>query len=246
MEYKVKLSCTIPLNSQKEADIIRYMNELKAKHKLGDMVANCVRFCWEHKEELEKLGFKAEKTGVLDLREEYFKSIGVSLNEMRRKVDKIYEMAFKTYLLAQFNKRIGLEEKSKNSLSAEFILERQIDEIAKTLGVDSINSVWLSNKQENTEEKAKEVLEYILEVYDGIVSELKDSVLVERENFKVKNKDTYKKEEERIKDKKVLEYSPSNTVNSTETEDNNKEDIVEPIDFDANADFDLLNQFIGL
>lgn len=246
MEYKVKLSCTIPLSSQKEADIIRYMNELKAKHKLGDMVANCVRFCWEHKEELEKLGFKAEKTGVLDLREEYFKSIGVSLSEMRRKVDKIYEMAFKTYLLAQFNKRIGLEEKSKNSLSAEFILERQIDEIAKTLGVDSINSVWLSNKQENTEEKAKEVLEYILEVYDGIVSELKDNVLVEREYFKVKNKDTYKKEEERIKDKKVLEYSPSNTVNSTETEDNNKEDIVEPIDFDANADFDLLNQFIGL
>lgn len=247
MEYKVKLNATIPLDSNKEADLIRYMYELKSRHKLGDMVANCVRFCWEHRDDVEKLGFKAEDAGLYELRKLFFKSVESNINELKKRVDTIYDLSFKTYMLAQMDKKLGLEEKSKNSLAAQFILERQVNDMCKALGIDDINHVWESNRQSNIEEKSKDVLEYIIECYDGIVSELKDNASMavyavpKVEDTKGSIKETVSDIKTGINKDNTIEYSKSNAVEQIQSEENN-----EPIDFDSNADIDMLEQFLGL
>ena len=105
-------------------------------------------------------------------RKDFFSDISKKANELKQKVDKIYDMSFKMYMVTLMGKQIGLNDRSKNTLKASFMIEQQLNELQKILG----NSVetFDSNKIKNTEEKAKECLEYIIEAYDGVVNELRE------------------------------------------------------------------------
>jgi hypothetical protein len=94
---------------------------------------------------------------------------------MRKKIDSIYELAFRTYVLAMFNKQLGLEKKSNMVLAAEYALERQLGELSKQLGTNDLLHIWESNKHDDIEERAKKILDYIISTYDGIVNEIVDT-----------------------------------------------------------------------
>lgn len=176
-EYKIKLSSVMNFDEEREKDLIEQMEELKGCHKLGDFIAICVRICFENPILFSQAGYSLDSLSskITKERENFFKSVDRQVREMQAKVDKVYDMAFKLHSLALFGKKLGLEEKSKQLLSSTFLLEKQATELSRLLGVGDITKVWESNKTQNVSEQAENILEYIIEAYDGIVDEIKAS-----------------------------------------------------------------------
>lgn len=176
---------SISFDETKEPEITACVRELSKSHKLGKFMAHLLRLAFESPEEFGngkevlKLIEKMYEYGMTPTRYSYFNQVAKDIEQMKRRVDDIYELAYKTYALAQMGKHLGLEDKSKNLLMSTFLLERQTSELCDKLGINNFNHPFLSNKLENTEEKAKDVLEYIIETYDGIISELKASVVAD-------------------------------------------------------------------
>jgi hypothetical protein len=148
-------------------------------------LANLVRIAYDNPELIQKdaSSGKYNTDSLCTMYNEYglsverFNSINKtkkSINAMKDKLDKMYDMTLKTYTLAQMNKYVGLEGKSENQLLAQYVLERQIKDIEETLGVTG--SVLASNKKQDARKLADETLEYIIESYSGVVEELKKMV----------------------------------------------------------------------
>lgn len=179
MDYKIKLGAVIEFNEEKEKDIIEAVESLRDRHKLGDFISYAIRISLEHPEWFDSKDVTLASFGLTDTRRAYFESINSRIKAMEQKVDTIYNMGVKVYTLAKFGKRIGIEKKAENTLQAGFLLQKQLDEIATTLGVSSIGHVYESNKMDTLSKKVDELLEYIIESYDSIVLELKNNVIQE-------------------------------------------------------------------
>lgn len=182
MSKYVKRGTSIILDSVKEKEIIEQIESMADTRSLSHLVSHLVRLAFESPEvygdgnEVRRLLLKMQEYGMTPTRYNYFKEIANEVAKIKSKVDSIYDLAYKTYILAQMGKRLGLEEKADANLRATFIAERQICNLCETLGIPELNYVYASNKLEDTHKKAEDVLEYILETYDGIIQELKLSM----------------------------------------------------------------------
>lgn len=176
MRYMLKLGATISFNKENERDIIAQLESLKKRHKLGEFISNALRIVFEHPELLNEQDTSLEKFGLTDNRQQFFDAITKEVNALKVKVDKIYKIATEIYTLTQFNKRIGLEDRAKNILCAQFILQKQTRELCSILGVSQINNTYASEKLFDINKNVDETLEFIINYYDGIVNEIKSNV----------------------------------------------------------------------
>ena len=172
-------------DAEREADICNCVQTLSERRAIGEFISHLLRLAFESPEvfgdgkEVLSIISRMNKLGMTPTRYAYFDKITKEVNDMKHKVDEIYEMASKTYMLAQMGKRLGIEDKAENTLRASFLLERQITDMCYKIGVDNLNHTFASNKLENTKERADKALEYILESYDGIIKELKANLTAE-------------------------------------------------------------------
>lgn len=179
-----RLGPDLYFDPQKEKDILEAVDYLASKKSLGHLVSHLLRLAFESPEvygngqEVKQLVDKMTEYGMTPTRYNYFMQVSKEMEAMKKKIDTIYDMAYKTYTLAQMGKFLGLEEKSDNCLRATFLLERQVTDLCMSIGVTNLNHMFVSNKLEDTHEKADKVLEFILESYDNIISELKNSLTI--------------------------------------------------------------------
>lgn len=184
-EGKKRLGPTLKFDPVKEKDILNAIEVLSSGKKLGDLVSHLLRLAFESPEvygngqEVRQLVDKMMEYGMSPTRYNFFNQVSKEMETIKKKVDTIYDMTYKMYTLAQMGKFLGLEEKADNSFRATFLLERQITEICTALGVYNMNHSFLSNKLEDTHQRAETVLEYIIESYDNIVNELKSSMTLQ-------------------------------------------------------------------
>lgn len=181
-EKSIRMGPTLNFDEHKEKDIYERVQQLSSSHKIGDFVAHLLRLAFESPEvygdgkEVLNLIAKMDKYGMTPTRYNYFAQVSKDVEAMKKKIDDIYDMCYKMYMLALMGKYLGLEEKTDNSLRATFILEKQITELCTTLGIDHFNHSFESNKLQDTHKKAEDSMQFILESYDGIVKELKASM----------------------------------------------------------------------
>lgn len=175
----IRNGANLGFDSEREADIVEAVKKLSNSHKLGTLLSHLIRLAFESPEvygngdEVENLLAKMRDLGTTPTRYTYFNQITKEIEEMKMRVDSIYEMTLKTYTMCLMGKHLGLKDKSDNSLVATFLLERQIEAMCSKLGVDNMNHSFASNKLYDTHNKAQEIMEYILECYDGVVDELR-------------------------------------------------------------------------
>lgn len=180
----IRLGSTLTFDDEKEKDIIDAINKMNSCHKTGLFMSNLIRAAVDCPELLKRSSNGAisaevlEQVGVSEKRKEFFGEISRKLDEVKVKADKIYDLAFKMYVSALMGKQLGLEERSKNTLATEFMLEQNISELKKVVGGPI--STFESNKLKSVDNRAKECLAYIIETYSGIVEELKNSLVVQR------------------------------------------------------------------
>lgn len=234
----------LAFDDTQEADIANFVNKLKASHKIGEYLSNLIRISFDNPElmtpeSLEKLTKGYSQTAM---RQEFFDGILKEVNEMHDKIDKMYSMVVNMYMLAQMGKTLGLEEKSKNALMAQFIIEKQFKELQDLVGGSMVSNVLASNKVQNIEKIAEEALQYIINSYSGIVSELKQlqEVQIVAPVAQVENTNNNS-----VKSVNVTESTPVSTVESKpEVEKSTADNTEEYIDF-GDADLDVLKNFFG-
>lgn len=258
-QRKIKLGATLSFDMEKERDILQHLDKLKSRHRLGEFISQCLRLVFENRELAEKCGLNLDRYGLSDNRKKFFEAVHTEIERMNTKIDDIYDMAYKTYTLAQFNKKIGLEDKSKNVLQAQFLLQKQMREMCKVLGVDDFSQLYSSNKMYNLEKNVDETLEFIINFYDGIVNELRENIVQQStvtkkqydnevidfglEDIKKESKEEVKSESKQSINN--VEHKKENTTKVEETEDvkdtENKEDST--VEFQT-TNIDALLNFI--
>lgn len=175
----MRLGSTLTFDPQKEKDILEGISRYTSSNELSILIAHLLRLAFESPEifgdnkEVRAILKQMDKLGMTPTRYNFFAQISKELETMKQKIDSVYDIAYKSYILAQMGKRLGLEEKADNNLMAAFILERQITDLCVSLGVSNMKHIFASNKIEDVHKKADDVLEFILESYDDIVTELK-------------------------------------------------------------------------
>lgn len=178
-QYEMRVNTTIKFDFEKEKDIILQLGELASRKKLGEFVSNAVRVVLDNPELLKKDKKSLLEYGLTEERAKFFKDIKSSISNMQAKVDKIFDMTYKVYMLAMVGKRLGLDKRAENLVLAQYILQRQIDEICSTLGVQAIGYLYESNRLDSFKSKADEIIDYIIQAYDDILSEIKSMVVME-------------------------------------------------------------------
>ena len=173
-KYDVRLGAKITLDSAEEGDLIAIAEKLNNTRKMSGFMGQLFRIACDHPEVLSRGSEETYKqikalvdaAGVSEERQKYFKEIEAKVHEMKDKIDKIYDLAMKTYMLSQVNKMNGLEGKSQNVIMAQFALQKQMKDIEAILGCSV--GTYESGKMTDVKEKSDEILEFIVETYDGI------------------------------------------------------------------------------
>ena len=232
MDAKFRLGSTLRYNKEKEGDMVRQLESLRDRHKLGGFITNLLRIAFENPAELRELGLRVEDYGISDNRKKFFDGIEKDIKEMSEKVDKVYDMAVKTYSLAMFNKKMGMEQKSTNILQAQFVLQKQISELCSVLGISTLGHTFEANKVYNVAKNVDETLEFIINYYDGIVGEIKQNIDMTYNNQSTGNNSS------------SVVASDGDSVDGDElsTVDGLEDEV---IDFGSSADLDLLSKFIN-
>ena len=261
--YNIRLGCQLSFDEQQEADIIKAIEKLNATHKAGQFMSNIVRLAFDCPDIMDKSSGAYEKgavikaldeAGIFYSRKNFFDSLTKEVNLMKQKVDKMYEMVLKTYILGQMGKKLGLEEKADNLLMAQFVVEKQLKEIQDLLGITLGSSVLASNKKQEVEKIADNALEYIIESYSGIMNELKNTQPVIVQNVEnIANRQNVERVASGQNTESIAETTEQ-TDNKTEQKETEVEavntngdssaDEDETIDF-GNADFSALSNFFG-
>lgn len=173
--YQIKLG-SLNFDPDKDKYIIQFLENLKESRKLQEFLKVAVEMIVEEPEMVSnKVEFEnfirafMQFSGSLP-KDKFIQESKREIREMQRKIDSIYEKTIELYMLAQCGKRNGLEDKSKNTMSAQFIAQQQVNSLNKLLGTD-ITTEYASSKVKEQTEWADKTVAFILDSYDGLMRE---------------------------------------------------------------------------
>lgn len=184
MSKTIKLVANLSFDENKEADIINMIEYLNSHHKTGQFLSGLIRLAMDCPEIITKstngeicfganMG-KVTVDGISTLRRDFLNGLSAKVDKLWDQVTDIRKMALQLNTLAQMNKFIGLEGKSENTLRASFVLEKQLSDLQKSLGVLVNDKQFIDTRLKSSKEFSEETLEYIINTYDGIVNEIKN------------------------------------------------------------------------
>lgn len=168
-DYKLKLGAVIGFDSKKERDIIEYINRLAEQRRLGDFISHAIRLVLENPREAKRLGFDMGRFDVSESRDKFYTEISKQVSEMGEKVDKIYDMTLKLFMMAQFGKVAGLEQQAENFAGTQLVLQHQIREMCNTLGIGA-DRIYQSNKYVDMAKTSEDIMAYIMSHYSNEVN----------------------------------------------------------------------------
>lgn len=178
----IRINSLLTFDTEKEADVIEFIQDLTSQHKLGRMIAYLLRLACETPEVLENreklipILQQMQDLNVTPKRNKMYQEYAKLLLEMKQKINDIYNMTEKLYTLALANKALGLEDRSKELLAAQFVLKHQTDVIEKKIGADALNFMYDSATMQNALDRANEVMQTLIETHGEVFNELKTAM----------------------------------------------------------------------
>ena len=172
------LGGNITFDPVREPYVIDTIDYLKEEREFGHFLRDMLRIMFESPETITnsfKLFNMMAGYNISPMGKKFFDDQAKVVNDMHTKVDAMYKMCLEMYTLVKMGKHIGLEDKVENMATAQFMLERQINEMCRNMGIYD-KSVFESKKTQNIEQVAGDALEFIVNHYDSVVSELKSGI----------------------------------------------------------------------
>lgn len=179
---EIRINSLLTFDTEKEADVIEFIQDLTSQHKLGRMIAYLLRLACETPEVLENreklipILQQMQDLNVTPKRNKMYQEYAKLLLEMKQKINDIYNMTEKLYTLALANKALGLEDRSKELLAAQFVLKHQTDVIERKIGADALNFMYDSATMQNALDRANEVMQTLIETHGEVFNELKNAM----------------------------------------------------------------------
>ena len=177
MNYEIRAVTKINLDSVREKDIIEEINSLIEHRKFGNYITNLLRFAAEHREDLEELGFNKSSRGITDTRRQMIKEHAVELNELKLKIDCIFEIALALKSAFEIGHVTALETQVDNVLAAQIVTQTQVNKLKRALGED-FEYVFKDSgeiRKDTIDKAAKEAAELALSHYGAEISQLVNS-----------------------------------------------------------------------
>lgn len=190
----IRLNTILNFDEATEKDIIEVMNQLSSSHRTGEFLSNLIRLAADNPETIYKRGERYKegptveairKSGLSQSRDEFFKDITKAVRSMKKKVDVMYDMCFNMYVLANSGNKIGIKQKTDNMIMAQFLVEKQLKDIKRVLGMESLDGAFSSDKNMDYEAKAAEVMEVIVNSYDSLIRAINEKTQVKVTEVKV-------------------------------------------------------------
>lgn len=172
-DYKVKVIATMNIDEQREQDLVKFIIEMRERHKFGEFVTAAIRACWEHPEYLTENGYTDSYYGFTTGRTEFIKQVTESIAVLNERVSKLLEMATEMKYTTMMGRKLGIEQRVDNQMLAAFIIQQQVEKLARELGVKTLTNDWNQQKLEKETEVLDEMLEKIIIQYSGLTEQLK-------------------------------------------------------------------------
>lgn len=178
----IRLGSLISFDTERESDIIEFVQDLTAQHKLGRFIGYLLRLACEtpevlqYREKTQPILKEMETLGITPRRDSLFKQYSNEVLQLKQRVDEVYEIAEKLYTLALAGKALGLEERSEGLLAAHFVAKHQAALLEEKFGRDSILYTYKLNAMQDAKKKAEENLDMIISTYGDVFNELQSAV----------------------------------------------------------------------
>lgn len=136
----IRLGSLISFDSEREADVIEFVQDLTSQHKLGRFIGYLLRLACEtpetleYREKLTPILKEMDSLGITPRRDKMFKQFSKEILELKTKINDIYVISEKLYTLALARKALGLEERSEKLLAAQFVVRRETALLERKLG----------------------------------------------------------------------------------------------------------------
>ena len=175
----IRLGSLISFDSEREADIIEFVQDLTSQHKLGRFIGYLLRLACEtpetlqYREKLNPILKEMNDLGITPRRDAMFKQFSKEILDLKNKINDIYAISEKLYTLALARKALGLEDRAKELLAAQFVVRRQTALLESKLGTSSLLYTYESDSMRDVQKKADEILEVILETYGDLLNDVK-------------------------------------------------------------------------
>lgn len=175
----IRLGSLISFDSEREADIIEFVQDLTSQHKLGRFIGYLLRLACEtpetlqYREKLNPILKEMSDLGITPRRDAMFKQFSKEILDLKNKINDIYVISEKLYTLALARKALGLEDRAKELLAAQFVVRRQTALLESKLGTSSLLYTYESDSMRDVQKKADEILEVILETYGDLLNDVK-------------------------------------------------------------------------
>ena len=266
----IRLSSMLTFDDAKEQDIINLIGELNSSHKTGQFLSNLIRVAVDNPELLKCVSGRYSAGPVLEQldnlnqsfnRYKFFNDVTSKVDDMHKKVDSMYDMVLKTYMLSKIGNKLGLEKKAEDDLIAQFIIEKHLRDVEDLVGANFKSSILASNKKANVDKLADEVFEYLIDSYAGVIEALKRQVIPEVRVIEVPVQVPVQQvtgqpvacvtqvQQEEVKDTEdsgIVDFGDdAYTPGDKTVEKAEQVQEPEPINFD-NADTDALLSFFGM
>lgn len=178
----IRLGSLISFDTERESDIIEFVQDLTAQHKLGRFIGYLLRLACEtpevlqYREKVQPILKEMEVLGITPRRDALFKQYDSEMLKIKQRIDEVYEMAEKLYTIALAGKALGLEERAEGLLAAHFVAKHQAAVLEEKFGRDSILYTYKLNSMQDAKKKAEDTLNTIIEIYGDVFSELQSAV----------------------------------------------------------------------
>lgn len=175
----IRLGSLISFDSEREADIIEFVQDLTSQHKLGRFIGYLLRLACEtpetlqYREKLNPILKEMNDLGITPRRDAMFKQFSKEILDLKNKINDIYVTSEKLYTLALARKALGLEDRAKELLAAQFVVRRQTALLESKIGTSSLLYTYESDSMRDVQKKADEILEVILETYGDLLNDVR-------------------------------------------------------------------------
>lgn len=178
----IRLGSVISFDTEREADIIEFVQDLTSQHKLGRFLGYLLRLACEtpevlhYREKTQSIIKEMDSLGISPRRDELFKKYSDQILELKQEIDSIYNMTEKLYTLALAGKALGLSERTENLMAAQFVIRHQLNQVEQILGKDSVLYTYSSNAMQDAKKKAEDNLDLIVSAYGDVFSEIQKAI----------------------------------------------------------------------
>lgn len=245
MAESVRLRTYVEFDTVRDKSALEKANKMVTDRQFASFVSSVVKVVLNHPELIENIeNMQVVSTEYKD------KHIADVIDKVLKLEDAITAINEEVLLLKEFirlHKMLGMEQKVDNVLSAELLVKRQIRKLNTILGKAGtdliIDSKFIQNEFDEQNKRAEDVVAFAIEYYDGIISEL-------RETVKVREVETVREVEKAVTEEKKEEKSAGSATNRKleDTSSNQVAKISSTDDASANLtdeDMDAMGAFFG-